>query len=274
MDAQWYNRRVPDPATGLSLGWVLEEDAVGVCVHATDPVSGQGYSLRRLQASHASDEAARLLFAEEVRRVQSLDHPFLLRVLRHDARARVPYMVAEPIDGGSLEQEVLERGPWEPARARALVVGLLGAIEHLEGRRQWHAALLPRHVVRVGEGWRLITFRHVRAEDEASRAKGRPAQEPGFAAPEVRQDHPAPTKARGLSMWAVGAVWAYLRTGHPPTPGANLQIPEPDRRAFEHLAEPDPYRRTADAAQALFELGERPPPAAPHSTLPARLRPR
>ena len=265
---------MPDPATGLSLGWILEEDAVGVCIRASDPATGETRTLRRLRAEHASDDAARLLFAEEVRRVQGIDHPLLLHVLRHDARARVPYMVAEPIDGGSLEQDVTAHGPWEAARARALVVGVLGALVHLEGRRQWHAALLPRTLVRVGDGWRLVTFRHVRAEDEAGRVKGRAHAEPRFAAPEAQEGHPAPTKARWLSMWAVGSLWAYLRTGHPPTRGANLSVPEADRRAFEHLLEPDPYRRTADATHALSELGEGPPPAAPRSSLPLRLRPR
>ena len=265
---------MPDPATGLSLGWILEEDAVGVCIRASDPATGETRTLRRLRAEHASDDAARLLFAEEVRRVQGIDHPLLLHVLRHDARARVPYMVAEPIDGGSLEQDVTAHGPWEAARARALVVGVLGALVHLEGRRQWHAALLPRTLVRVGDGWRLVTFRHVRAEDEAGRVKGRAHAEPRFAAPEAQEGHPAPTKARWLSMWAVGSLSAYLRTGHPPTRGANLSVPEADRRAFEHLLEPDPYRRTADATHALSELGEGPPPAAPRSSLPLRLRPR
>ncbi len=265
---------MPDPATGLSLGYVLEEDAVGVCMGASDPATGQPFSLRRLHADRAGDEAARLLFAEEVRRVTTLDHPFLLKVLRHDARARLPWMVAEPLEGGTLEQDVVASGPWDPARARALVVGLLGAVKHLEGRRQWHAALLPRHVVRVGQGWRLVTFRHVRAEDEAGRMKGRAPAQPGFAAPELLDAHPAPTKARLLSMWGVGALWAYVRTGHTPTPGANLSIPDADRRAFERLVEADPYRRTAGAQSALADLGEGPPPAAPHSTLPVRERPR
>lgn len=269
----WYNRVVPDPATGLSLGWVLEEDAIGVCMHATDPATGAAFTLRRLHAGRAADDAARLLFAEEVRRVSTIDHPWLLKVIRHDARARVPYMVAEPLDGGTLSQDVAANGPWDPDRARALAVGLLGALAHLEGRRQWHAALLPRHVVRVGDGWRLVTFRHVRAEDEASRQKGRATPEPGFAAPETEEAHPAPAKARLLSMWGVGALWAFARTGHAPTRGANLSIPEADRRAFERLTEADPYRRTPGAAHALADLGEGPPPASPHSTLPVRLRP-
>lgn len=265
---------MPDPATGLSLGWVLEEDAVGACLRATDPTTGAAFCLRRLHANRADDEAARLLFVEEVRRISTLDHPGLLRVLRHDVRAPIPWMVAQPVDGGTLEQAVAADGPFDPPRARALVVHLLGAVRHLEGRRQWHAALLPRHVVRVDDGWRLVTFRHVRAEDEAGRVKGRTSPEPRFAAPETAADHPAPAKARLLSMWGIGALWAYLRTGRPPMPGVNLSIPEADRRAFERLTEADPYRRTANAEHALSELGEGPPPVAPHSSLPVRLRPR
>jgi hypothetical protein len=267
-----YNRAVPDPVPGVRLLEVLREDAVGTYQRAEDATTGEPLCARRLHGHLCGDEAARLVFAEEVRRVATLDHPRLLRVRRHDARAEVPWILADAVHGETLEA-ALARGAWEPARARAFALEALSAFALLEKRRQFHAAPVPSRIVRVAHDWRFLTFRDVRAEDEAPRLKGRPP-DPAWSAPELAEARPDPAKARSLTPWAVGALWHACLTGRPPpragvTPD-DLAAAGPDAATLARLLDPSPHRRPdgADACLAWIEgrvprPGGAPPPIAP-----------
>jgi serine/threonine protein kinase len=239
---------VPDPATGLSLRHVFREDALGEFLRAEDPATGEGRCVRRLHAALVDDESARLLFAEEVRRIATLSHPSLLRVRRNDRDAARPFLVTDPIDEGTLEDDVRTSGPWDAARARRFVTDLLGGLAQLEDRRQVHVALVPSRFVRVGTDFRLTTFRDVRAEDETLRLKGREVPDPRFAAPELAVGTSAPAKARPLTAFAVGALWRWLRTGRAPKDGPIPGLDGPDGVWIERLLEDEPSLRPSGAA--------------------------
>ncbi|HVG92864.1 MAG TPA: hypothetical protein VND21_00325 [Planctomycetota bacterium] len=249
-----------EPVPGVRLLDVLREDAVGTFAVGVDVATGARVGVRRLHGKHEGDDGARLLFAEEVRRVATLDDPLLLRTLRHDAAAPVPWMVTEAIDGETLEGDVA-RAAWPSDLARGFAASVARAFLALASRRQFHAAPVPSRIVRVGEGWRLLTFRDVRAEDEASRLRGRVAALGPFAAPELAAGSTAPITGRSLCVHAVGALWSFLRAGGagPARPAAAST--DPDDAIVARLLEPDPVRRPPDAASVLALLGEAPPPA-------------
>jgi hypothetical protein len=255
---------VGDPIPGVSLGDVVSEDAVATTIAATDLATGEAVTVRRLHRPLAAEEGARLVFAEEVRRVGTLRHPHLLAVRRADPAAPVPYYVADPVTGGTLAT-AREAGPLGDERfVRATVRGLLDALRHLESRGQFHAAPLPSRIVRVADAWKLVTFRDVRADDEALRTKGKPPPDPDWAPPEVAADHPAPVRARTLLPWNVGALWLWLRTGHPPAAARAalaervLERPPPPPSHDEHVIasflEREPLRRPSGAEACLRAL--------------------
>ena len=244
-----------DPVPGVRLFEVLREDAVGTFQRGEDVASGEPVAVRRLHGHLCDDDAARMVFAEELRRIATLDHPRLVRVRRHDTRAAVPWMVTDPLDGETLENS-LAAAPWPAAVARAFVADVLTSFVLLEKRRQFHAAPIPSRFVRIGDGWRLSTFRDVRAEDEAPRVKGR-AAEPAWAAPETDSAHPDVPKARTLSAWAAGALWLGCVTGRPPPArggAAHPALSESDRAILARWLDPSAAKRPygADACLALL----------------------
>jgi hypothetical protein len=226
---------------------VIREDALGEFLRAEEPETGEPVCLRRLHARLAGDDAARMLFAEELRRIATLSHPGLVRVRRSDRNASRPWAVTDPIDDGTLEDDLAATGPWAREPARRFVVSLLGALEQLEARHQFHAALHPSRLVRVRGSFRLTTFREIRAEDEAPRLKGREPVDPRFAAPELAADDAATVKARPLTAFAVGALWRWLRTGRAPGEGAIPGVDDADGAWIERLLEDEPMLRPAGA---------------------------
>jgi hypothetical protein len=251
-----------DPVPGVRILDVVREDAIGTFARGIDVATGAPVGVRRLHGHVAGEEGPRLVFAEEVRRVATLDDPLLLRTLRHDVRAPVPWMVTEPVDGETLAA-ALERGPWPPSAARRFAGEGAHAFATLAARRQFHAAPVPARIVRVGEGWRLLTFRDVRAEDEAPRLRGRVASLGAFAPPELLAAARAPVTARGLAGHAVGALWAWLRTGGPGPRRPDASPDDPDAALIRRLLEPDPIRRPPDVASVLALMGLADPVRAP-----------
>lgn len=246
---------MPDARTGLRLRHVIREDAIGEFLRAEDPATGAPVCLRRMHERLATDESARLIFAEEVRRVSTLSDPSLLRVRRAEPSGVVPFMVTDPIDDGTLEDELRRSGPWRADAVGRLLRHLVAGLDQLESRKQFHAAPYPSRIVRVGDGWRLTTFREVRADDEAARLKGRAAPDPRFRAPELDEAHRAPVKARTLTAWHVGALWRWLRTSMAPDEGETPGVVGPEGAALERLLANEPALRpgTAASVRSLVE---------------------
>jgi hypothetical protein len=259
----WYNPAVVEPVPGVRLGEVVREDAVATVIAATDVATGEEVAVRRLHRPLAADEGARLVFAEEVRRVATLRHPHLLAVRRADAAAAVPYYVTDPVTGETLEA-ARAKGGVEERSVRATVRGFLDAMLHLEGRGQFHAAPLPSRVVLVAGAWKFLTFRDVRAADEAMRMKGKPPLDPAWAPPEVDAENGAGVRAKTLLPWTIGALWAFLRTGLPPAAAARAiaakasrEPPPPPSRDEELIArwmDREPLRRPSGAQACLHQL--------------------
>ena len=249
-----YNEAVTDAVPGVRLLDVQREDAVGTVMSATLLATGERVAVRRLHGHLCEEESARLIFAEEAKRIATLDHPFLLKVRKADMRAAVPWMLTDPVDGGTLEDEIA-KGAWTVSNAKALVWGVLKAFQQLEQRRQFHAAPVPSKIVRVGDGWKLVTFRDVRAEDEAPRMKGR-LPDGRWSAPEFSPTHGAVPKARTLSAWAAGALWFGVRTQKAPgeAPIPSERAPTAEGRLLSRLLDKEPLRRPhgAEACLALM----------------------
>lgn len=266
----------------MKVGALIREDAIGAWHVAEDaPVPG---TLRVLKAEHAENDAARLVFLEEIRRIRTLDHAGLIKVLKDDQRAARPWMLTELIEGPTLEDWIGEHGPLEAADARALAGTVLEAFGYLEGRRQVHAAPVPSRIVRVGEQWKVMTFRDVRAWDELKNLKGKKHPDARFAPPERDKGTLARLTPQGHNAWHVGAILRFALGGGAPRTreGEILAVPDslPDglRESTRHLMDSAPDRRPQGGPAVLRALdslgGGSSGAAAPFPTAPVRRSPR
>ncbi len=251
---------------GFAVGEELARDAVGAWHRAER--DGRRLTLRILRADLAGREDARQLFLEEVRRVGGLRHPALVAVYAADARARRPWMLTDPVDGPTLEAFLAAQGPQPPAAALAFARRVCDALGLLEQRGQVHVDVRPARVLRTGGGWRLWTFREVRAADELGPRKGSRPPDAAWAPPERAAAHPAPWRAPAHLAWSVGALLGAVLGLGPPADAAGVPRPPADpgdaalAALLRALLDPDPARRPAGAAAVARRLA----PGAPGSS--------
>jgi len=212
-------------AKRVQIGERLREDALGDWHRAER--AGERFTLRILREDLIGREDALRLFEEEVRRVARLDHPALLGVHHVQRTPPRPWMLTDPIDGPNLETTVRDTGPLASAEALALVTSVAGAFAYLEGRRQVHAAPLPGRLVRYGAGWRLLTFRDIRAWDELTSRKGKTFPQPRFAPPEQARAHPERLRPPAFQAWGLGALLRFAAGGGPPRTAGGEAAPLP-----------------------------------------------
>lgn len=270
---------MPLSIPGIELGRRLAEDAVGVLYAATG--STGPCCVRALREELAGRDDARLLFAEEARRIVSLPREHFLAVERMELAAPLPFVVTESVmdergQAPSLEQTITGQGPLPRAEALALARRAADALAQLGARRQLHAAPIPQRLLHLPRGWVWLTFRDVRAADEAAGLKGRRHADLRYAPPEAAAEHAEPVRAGPWAAFAVGALLrSALGLGPPATDsGAPVPLPPgspPDLlRPLLRLLEPSPRLRTPDASSALALLSGEGPPAGAPAPAPAK----
>lgn len=125
-------------------------------------------------------------------------------------------MLSAPVDTTTLEEAVAADGPLAAADALALVERLHGAFVYMQARKQVHAFPIPERIIRVGEDWRLLTFRDIRAWDELKSLKGKKHPAPTFAPPEQVASHLEPLRPLPYNSWNLGALLRFTAGGGAP----------------------------------------------------------
>ena len=247
--------------TRIQIGSLLRQDATGAWHQAT--LGEQSCTLRILREDLAESEEARGVFEQEVRRVERLDHPALVRIHRASRKPPRPWLLSEPIDGRCLTDAIEEDGPLSVEDARALATTLHEALRYLEERTQVHAAPWPDQWVQIDGAWKLPTFRAIRQRDGLKNLKRRKDPHPDWTPPEHAKDHPARLAPEPWIAWAVGTL---LRTASGDA--------EEFRPAVARLCDPDPARRPAGRRAVEEALGgaTSQAPQAPRGPAPVRKR--
>ena len=263
----------------MQVGEQLAVDAVGAWHRVESPP--RRLTLRILRPELEGDEAGRLLFLEEARRVTTLRHEAFLAVVNKDLRTTRPWYLTESIEVESLADVVMRGAGLDDAAVHALAELLIGAYQHLSDRRQVHLDPRPQNLLRVEGTWKLRTFRMIAAADEAKQLVRRKIVDPGFAAPERWPGGGKRPRAASFATWSLGALLRFaLGSGAPtlvdgtPAP-LSPQLSDGWRACLERLLAPDPERRPLGPAalrRCLPSLDGAAPAPAPNAPVPRRRR--
>lgn len=185
----------------LQAAW--REDALGTWRQAEQ--EGRQLTVRILDEARAKEEAPRLLFEEEMRRVTSLRHTHVLRVVTQGNHGLRTWYATEDARSRTLADHVAE-GPLPDTERDALLDGLIAALAYLDKRKQVHVALNPERILRHEHGWVLSTFRDIRARDELRTLRKRAPAAPRYAPPERFPGHADTPKAPGVMAYQVGGL--------------------------------------------------------------------
>lgn len=208
----------------------------------------------------------RLRFQQEFHLAARLRHPYIVATYDYaEPREGLPFFTMEFLPGPGLEEMI----PVEPARALALIPGLLAGLNYLHNQGLVHADLKPENIRLGADGTvRLMDLGLVtRAGQPTAGIQGTLP----YLAPEVIRRAPADRRS---DLYALGAVIYHLLAGHPPFQGDNRQVlqghldqeppplrdlvpgvpPQLEALVMQLLAK-DPLARFQSAAEALRFLG-------------------
>lgn len=233
---------------------------------AFDEVTYSPVVVKVLRPAQVADGSSLRGLRREVRALHEVNHPVVVRGLRHDLDGARPHVVLELVDGPRLSTLVRRYGPLEPSQYLPLAIDVAAALHYLRRIGYVHLDIKPSNVI-MGSPARLIDLSVARTLDEAA-ALTSPIGTDAYMAPE--QCAPPGTGVPGPAsdVWGLGATLFHAVAGRPP-----FREGDPDARRladrFPQLEEP-PHPLpdgvpgpVAKAVQAALEPrpGDRPTPA-------------
>ena len=239
---------------------------------AFDEVTYGPVVVKVVRPDQVADEHALRGLAREVEALATVNHPVVVRGLRHELSGARPHVVLEQADGPRLSTLVRRYGPLQPQQYLPLAVDLAGALHYLRHLGWVHLDIKPSNVI-MGAPARLIDLSIARPEAEAARTRlvGTDAyMAPEQADPE-RYGAPGPASdVWGLCATVFEAVAGYRPfdgAGHPQLDEDPYELPDrtPREVADVLLADLDrtPAHRPAprEVAEALEPVLDRLPAA-------------
>jgi serine/threonine protein kinase len=126
--------------------------------------AAQAAALKFLAAGLAGEADVRARFSREVKLLEALEHPAIVRITASGEQDGVPWFAMNLIDGPSLRAR-LNRGPLELSEARAVFGRVLAALAHAHARGVVHRDLKPANVLLATDGAVVADFGIARTAD-------------------------------------------------------------------------------------------------------------
>ncbi|MEV0408335.1 serine/threonine-protein kinase [Actinoallomurus sp. NPDC050550] len=250
---------------------------------------GRRVAVKLIRPEHAGDRQFRARFAREVEAARRVGGFHTAQLVAADPEANPPWLVTAYVEGPSLRDLVLDRGPLDPAAVRRLAAELAEGLAAIHASGLVHRDLKPGNIIMAADGARIIDFGIVRdVESTALTSSGVVLGTYSFMSPEqVRADRAGPAS----DVFALGSVLAFAATGHGPFDDTTIPsivrrivyepprldgVPAGLRDVLQHCLAKDPARRPTlpDLIATLTTDQRYPTVVAPHrpdeqNTLPS-----
>ena len=192
----------------FTIDGVFGRGASGVTYLAHD-ADGGAVALKALDTDASPDAAA--AFRREAEILGLLQHPSIVALQHFEPHGDPPFMALAQLGGRSLSDLLAAK---ETVDLRALLFGLLDALDHLHGAGYLHRDIKPSNVVLSAAGDPvLIDFGAAEPIDAAVRPAHSRAT-PGYAA--LEQCVEDGSEGPWTDLYGIGAIAYRLATGAPP----------------------------------------------------------
>jgi len=198
---------------------LLGHGVSGRVVAAVNDATGQRVAIKYFDASLVRDEEFLAEIRASVEPLRSFDAAHMVRVFGYvEQPGEGAAIVMEIVDGVSLREMIVRRGPLGPVAALVALKDSLLGLAAAHSRRIAHRDLKPENVLIDARGWGTLTdFGVAVRSDRQMPAAGTPA----YMAPELW--HGAPN-VPASDIYAATAVFFESLTGKPPYSGRPGQL--------------------------------------------------
>lgn len=175
-------------------------------------------ALKVMDSRYAGDEQFLTRFRLEARAVARLNNRALVAVYDQGKDGRHPFLVMELIEGGTLRELLIERGPMPPHAVVAVLRPVLGGLAAAHRAGLVHRDVKPENILISDDGdVKLADFGLVRAVAAASiTSTGVILGTAAYLSPEQVRDGNADPRS---DVYSVGVLVYELLTGHTPFTG-------------------------------------------------------
>jgi len=194
---------------------------------------------------------------DEVRLLEQLRHPVIVRSFDVELDGARPHVVLEHLEGPRLSTLVRRFGPLEREQLLPLGLQLCSALHYLGGRGIVHLDVKPSNII-MGAPARLIDLSIASPVDELAGTRRGPGTD-AYMSPEQCDPAGRGPITEAADIWGVGATLYHAVSGHAPfaTPSSRAERFPQLREAPEPL--PD---RVPPAVRVLLEACLAPEPEA------------
>jgi len=213
----------------------------------------------------ADDHSLRGL-AREVDALASVNHPVVVRGLRHELAGDRPHVVLEQIDGPRLSSLVRRFGPLQEQQYLPLAIEVAGALHYLRRIGWTHLDIKPSNVI-MGAPARLIDLSVARPVEDAARSTR--VGTDAYMSPEQWDPERYGAPSAASDVWGLGATLFEAVAGHravdlPTQEPAHLpdHVPPEVAKTIAACLEVRPADRPVprEVAEALEPVLDRQPP--------------
>lgn len=218
-----------DPATasldlgipGIERARTLASGGNAIVYHAHQPSMDRQVVVKVLRA--ADDPVVRRRFEREQRAMGRLsDHRGIVPVYESGlTRSDDPYLVMPYFERGSLQDELVTNGPFEPEAARQDMIAICDALQAAHDKGVLHRDLKPANILRANSGEPVLAdFGIAQIMDNSASVSTALTLTPLYCPPEVfAGGEPAVSQ----DVYGLGAVLFALLSGRPAFDNGNLE---------------------------------------------------
>lgn len=194
----------------------LGRGGMGAVFLARDPRVGRRVAIKLVTNPDVAVGLRR--FHTEAQATARLRHPAIVTVHELGEHGGRPYLVLDPVEGGSLKER-LARGPLPPREAAELAHVLAGALAHAHAQGVLHRDLKPANVLLTSSGAPVLSdfglARDLSDTRERLTRTGELLGTPAYMSPEQADGRPGAVDRRS-DVYGLGATLYAALTGRPP----------------------------------------------------------
>ncbi|KQY51686.1 serine/threonine-protein kinase [Nocardioides sp. Root140] len=226
---------------------------------AFDEITYSPVVVKLLRPRQVDDASAQRGLRREVAALAAVNHPVVVRGLRHELAGPRPHVVLEHVDGPRLSSLLRRYGPLQEAQYLPLAIDVSAALHYLGHLGYVHLDIKPSNII-MGAPARLIDLSVARTVDDAA-SLGHPIGTDDYMAPEQCRPGESASPGPASDVWGLGTTLFEAVSGSKPFLRGDMESRAPAEIWPQLVTDPGalPERVPPEMSKIVYAALEREP---------------